>query len=130
MNTHTCTRYYILINAHQWTSTLYIMHTSNTNLARHSSSEEDRQGKGWVNLLHQLSELFRTFKFVLLQPFLHQLFLSLGKNRPAKLQSFIFVELTTLQQDAKVLKEWRGRSWHRRHLLEPKDCLRCTENAL
>ena len=99
-------------------------------LSRHSSSEEDRECQSWVDLLHQLSQLLRTLQFVLLQPFLDQLLLSLSKNRTAKFQSFVLVQLAALQQDAKVLEEGRGLTWWCRDLLEPQDGLRCTKNTL
>ena len=67
---------------------------------------------------------------VFLEPLLDELFLPLCKHGPAQLQGLILVELTALQENAKVLQQWRGLPGRGGHLLEFLDGLRRTQNTL
>ena len=94
------------------------------------SPQIDRQGKSWVMSLYKITKLLTALKLVFLQPFLQQLLASLLQYRTAQLKGFIFVELTLVQQDTKVLQERWGTAGLCWDLLEPLDGLRGTQNAL
>ena len=89
-----------------------------------------RQGKSWVMSLHKITKLLAALKLVFLQPFLQQLLASLLQDRTAQLKGFVFVELTLVQQDTKVLQERWGTAGLCWDLLEPLDGLRGTQNTL
>ena len=71
-----------------------------------------------------------TAHLVLLEPLLNEMFLALGQHWPTQLKSLVLVELTALQQDAKVLEEGGLLSRRGGHCLESLDSLRSTQDTL
>jgi hypothetical protein len=53
----------------------------------------------------------------------------LYKDRLGQLERFVLVQISTVQQDSKVLQDWRDSSWCNRDLLETLNSLWRSQNA-
>jgi len=99
-------------------------------LVGHVGTQVDGQGERRIGRLHQVAQFFGALQLVFFQPFLDQLLSSLLQNGSAQLEGFELVQLTLIEQDAKVLEEWGRLTGLGGYLLELADRLRGPKDAL
>lgn len=99
-------------------------------LVRDVGAEVDGESECHVVRTNDVAELFGAFEFVLLEPFLEELFAALLEDGTGELERFVSVEFALLEEDAEVLENGGESAGLDGDLLELLDRLRRSENAL